>query len=127
MHAVFLMNRIPSKLLHDKSTYELLYGTIPDLSNIKVFGSLCFVSTLPQLRSKLDARAKKCVFLGFKVGIEAYLSDYHCKAIIKHTIPYQIFDYISYSSLSLTHNAFFIPLSLEAEPSSYDEASTNPS
>jgi len=53
-HAVFLFNRLPSKVLHNKSPYDILNGSSPDLSFIKVFGCEAFVSTLAHNRTKLD-------------------------------------------------------------------------
>lgn len=65
-HAVFLINRTPSKLLADHSPFQLMFGTLPDLANLKVFGSLCYVSSPTAHRTKFDNRARKCAFLGFK-------------------------------------------------------------
>lgn len=43
--AVFLMNRLPSPLLKNKSPYPLLHMKKTDYSGIRVFGCLCYVST----------------------------------------------------------------------------------
>jgi len=52
-HAVFLLNRLPSKVLHNKSPYDILYGSSPYLTFIKVFGCEAFASTLAHNRMKL--------------------------------------------------------------------------
>jgi hypothetical protein len=39
-HAVFLINRIPSPTLNNKSPYFLIFNKNPDLLGLKVFGSL---------------------------------------------------------------------------------------
>ena len=84
IHAVFLINRqLPSKLLSNCCPYQLLYGSLPDIDNIKVFGSLCYLSSLTSHRSKFDAWARKCAFLGHKAGVKGFLAyDVHSKQIV---------------------------------------------
>lgn len=53
--------------------HESLHGTKPDLQQYSVFGSLCFASTLKANHSKFDPRARKCIFLGFKVGMKGFV------------------------------------------------------
>jgi len=83
LHAVYLINRIPTKILNNKSSYEVLYGEVPYLSILKVFGCLSYASTLPVNRHKFDSRAKKCAFLGYKSGIKGFvLVDVHTSEIL---------------------------------------------
>jgi hypothetical protein len=72
-HAIFLSNRINTPVLNDLSPYQKLYNCSPDISSLKVFGSLYFASTLERNRTKLDARARKFIFLGFKSGTKGFL------------------------------------------------------
>ena len=44
--ADYLINRLPCPILGNKSPYEMLYHTPTSYSHLKVFGCLCFVSTL---------------------------------------------------------------------------------
>jgi hypothetical protein len=97
-HAVFIMNRIPTPLLQNQSPYYLLHNSEPDIHTLKIFGSLVFASTLQAHRSKLDPKAKKCIFLGYKAGVKGViLLDLHTKAIFlsrnvthhEHILPYQ--------------------------------------
>lgn len=97
-HAVYIMNRVPAPNLQNKSPYTLLYNTAPDFDTLKVFGSLVFASTLQSHRTKLDLRARKCVFLGYKSGVKGVvLLDLLNNSIFlsrdvthhEHIFPYQ--------------------------------------
>jgi len=72
-HAIHLINKLPSVILNGKSPYELLHETPPTYLNLKVFGSLCFASTLENNRTKLQPGSRKCIFLGYKIGIKGYV------------------------------------------------------
>jgi hypothetical protein len=54
LHATFIINRVTTPLLHNQSPYQKLHHTIPDLHSFKVFGCLCYATTLQQNRTKLD-------------------------------------------------------------------------
>jgi hypothetical protein len=79
VHAAYLINRVVTPLLDSKSPYQLLYNSIPNLQDLKVFVSLCYASTLTIHKTKLDPRARKCIFLGYKSGMKGsvlfYLND----------------------------------------------------
>ena len=56
VHFAVLVNCMPTSFLHNKTPYENLYGTTYDIDSLKVFGCLCFSSTLTRNRKKLDPR-----------------------------------------------------------------------
>ncbi|PNX95813.1 retrovirus-related Pol polyprotein from transposon TNT 1-94 [Trifolium pratense] len=88
-HAVFIMNRVPSSAIKGRIPFDVLYGKLPELSQLIVFGSLCYVSSEDTHKSKFDNRARKCVFLGYRPGMKGYVAlDLHNHAIItsRHVI-----------------------------------------
>ena len=70
--AVFLINRTPSPVISNKTPFEKLTGKLPDYSNFKTFGCLCYASTSPKGRHKFQDRARACVFLGYPSGYKGY-------------------------------------------------------
>jgi hypothetical protein len=69
---VFLQNRLPTKLLEEKTPFEVWYNYKPSLSFLKIFGSICFVH-VPQIkRDKLDNKAMLGIFVGYSAISKAY-------------------------------------------------------
>jgi hypothetical protein len=98
LQAVYIINRIPSPLLHNKSPYSLCFNQEPDLNDLKVFGCLCYASTIQSHGKKLDVRARKSVYLGHKQGVKgAVLFDLNSRNIFvsrnvtfhEQILPYQ--------------------------------------
>lgn len=52
----YLINRFPSNVLKGLSPFQLLFGQSPSYEHLRVFGSLCYVSTFKAGKDKFQAR-----------------------------------------------------------------------
>jgi hypothetical protein len=70
--ACYLVNKSPSSTLGDKTPQEVWTGKEPSLTHLKVFGCDAYVHVPKENRSKLDKKAEKCIFIGYKDGLKGY-------------------------------------------------------
>ncbi|KAL0298504.1 UNVERIFIED_CONTAM: Retrovirus-related Pol polyprotein from transposon TNT 1-94 [Sesamum radiatum] len=70
--ATYLINRLPSSLLGWKTPYEILHQRSPTYDQLKTFGCLAFACNVKPFKDKFDARAHKCVFIGYSSGQKAF-------------------------------------------------------
>jgi hypothetical protein len=70
--ACYLVNRSPSSALDDTTPHEVWSGNKPSLQHLRVFGCDAYVHVPKENRSKLDNKAEKCIFIGYKDGVKGY-------------------------------------------------------
>jgi hypothetical protein len=70
--ACYLVNISPSSMLDDKTSQEVWTGKETSLTHLKVFGCDAYVHVLKENMSKLDKKAKKSIFIGYKYGLKGY-------------------------------------------------------
>lgn len=64
--SAYVLNRSPSVAVGgDITPYEAWYGKKPNVSNLRVFGSNCYIHVPKQLRKKLDSKSQKVTFVGY--------------------------------------------------------------
>lgn len=63
-------------VFNNKTPLKSLYKYPTTFHDLKVFGYLCFSSTLLSNITKLDHRGRKYIFIGFKIGTRGYLLFY---------------------------------------------------
>ena len=68
----YLKNRSPTSTLVDKTPHEVWSDKKPFIAHLRVFGCDAFMHVPKEKRSKLDNKAKKCIFVGYKDGIKGY-------------------------------------------------------
>ena len=67
---VYLINRTPSRLLSNKTPFELLWNKKTSLSHIRSFGCLCY--SLKNFCLTFSPLAIRAVFLGYPLGYKGY-------------------------------------------------------
>ena len=80
--AVYIMNKTPTAAVHDVTPEEKFTSVKPDLSHLKVFGCIAYVHVPDELRTKLDPKAEKCVFIGYFLEQKGYM----CYSPLKHKL-----------------------------------------
>jgi hypothetical protein len=101
--ASFLINRMLTTVLKNKSPLEVLFHKPPDYSLLKVFGCLCWPCLRPYTSHKLDFRSLPCVFLGYSPSHKGY----RCL----HLPTNRLYIYLAMSFL-MKHNFLFLLLLL---------------
>ena len=70
--SVYLLNRLPTKFIQNKTPLEAWSGVRPTAKHLKVFGSLCYFHVPSAKRGKLDARAEKGILVGYATESKGY-------------------------------------------------------
>ena len=117
--ATYLINRLLTPLLNNKSPFELLFHKQPSFNHLRVFGSLCFVSTHSVHRLKFESRATRCVLLGYPFNVKGYkvLNLHSRKISISRDVVFHesVFPF-SQSSQSSLSPPLFVPFSTPTTP-----------
>lgn len=70
--AAYLINRTPSSIHKGRTPYEILHGRKPDYTQLRVFGSACYVHRQSRSKDKFSERSRPCVFVGYPFGKKGY-------------------------------------------------------
>jgi transposase InsO family protein len=91
---VYIKNRSPSAALQNKTPYEMWHGHLPVVKHLRIFGSTCYALIPEQQRNKLEARSRKCIFLGYSNTSKAYrlYDEANIKFIVSRDVIFLEFD-----------------------------------
>lgn len=70
--ATTIINRVPSEILSNKCSYEVLLHKSPLFNHIRVFDCLCSFTNINPSRGNFDPTTKSCVFTGYPPGHKTY-------------------------------------------------------
>jgi hypothetical protein len=71
-HVVYMLNRLPTKAVLEKTPYEMWVGRRPHLGHLKIFGCLAHMKVIVPHLKKLSDRSQKTVYLGVEEGSKAH-------------------------------------------------------
>jgi hypothetical protein len=68
----YLINRMPTLLLKNRSPFELLFNCKADYTFLRTFGCACWQNLHPYNSNKLQPRSIQCLFLGYSSNYKGY-------------------------------------------------------
>lgn len=106
---VFLINRVLTPTLKEKSPYEILYQKLLQYEHFGVFGCLAYAVVPLQQRNKFSLRAIPTIFMDYPLGYKGYkFYDLSTKKLLF----LEMCIYLKVISLSTTHNLTLHPIPL---------------
>ncbi|CAL9017543.1 unnamed protein product [Prunus brigantina] len=72
-HAAYLINLMPSSVLRYQSPFQSLYGKVPDIKSLRIFGTAVYPYIRPYNEHKLQPRTAQCVFMGYSPGYKGVI------------------------------------------------------
>ncbi|KAJ0432465.1 putative RNA-directed DNA polymerase, Protochlorophyllide reductase [Helianthus annuus] len=70
--ATYIINRLPSKVINNRTPYEIIFGEEPDYDRMKVFGCLAYYWSTETGGDKFAYRGRPGVFIGYPLGTKGY-------------------------------------------------------
>ncbi|KAM0053129.1 putative RNA-directed DNA polymerase [Helianthus debilis subsp. tardiflorus] len=71
--AVFILNRLPTRVLGGKSPFEMLFHYLPDYSSFRTYGCRVYPCLRDYAPHKLAPRSLPCVFIGYNSKYKGYM------------------------------------------------------
>lgn len=70
--SVYLINRLPSKSLHNLSLLQQLFNCVPDYNFLKAYGCACYPWLRPYTSNKFEFCSCRCIFIGYGIQHKGY-------------------------------------------------------
>ncbi len=69
----YIQNWIPTKNIYNMTLQEVWCGYKASISHLHVFGCAAFVHVPKEIRTKLDSKGVKCIFIGYCEKTKGYI------------------------------------------------------
>ena len=124
--AAYLINKIPTPILQNKTPYEMLHHNPPTYSTLRIFGCLALAHNPNFHTDKFNPRGVPCVFIGYLTTQKGYrlLNLFTSEVFVSRDMKW--FEHILSYTLSLEQLQHLIPSSLEHQihgPPSWEDSS----
>ena len=70
--ATYIINKLPSKVIENKTPHELLYEEKPNYDHMRIFGCLVYYRSTETRGDKFEIRGRPGVFVGYPQGTKGY-------------------------------------------------------
>ncbi|KAK1435086.1 hypothetical protein QVD17_00846 [Tagetes erecta] len=70
--AAYIINRLPSRVINNKTPYELIWNQKPEYDHMKVFGCLAYYKNMNTKGDKFEERGRPGIFMGYLHGTKGY-------------------------------------------------------
>ncbi|KAM0060751.1 putative RNA-directed DNA polymerase [Helianthus debilis subsp. tardiflorus] len=70
--ATYIINRLPTQIIENKTPYELLHGEKPNYDHMRVLGCLAYYRSIETNGYKFEIRGRPGVFMGYPSGTKGY-------------------------------------------------------
>ncbi|KAK1414482.1 hypothetical protein QVD17_30227 [Tagetes erecta] len=70
--AVYIINRLPSKVIKNQTPYEVVFKKQPDYDHMRTLGCLAYYSSIETGGDKFEFRGRPGVFMGYPQGTKGF-------------------------------------------------------
>ncbi|KAJ0568794.1 putative RNA-directed DNA polymerase [Helianthus annuus] len=70
--AAYIINKLPSTTINNKTPYEIIYNQKPNYDHMRVFGCLSYYRSTETRGDKFEERGRPGIFLGYPYGTKGY-------------------------------------------------------
>ena len=88
--ATYIINRLPSKVIENKTPYELLYGEKPNYDHMRVLGCMAYYRSVETKGDKFEIKGRPGIFMGYPSGTKGYkvYDPSHDKIVISRDVKF---------------------------------------